>query len=105
MFEGSVHRRSVPVRIDATPNYRQSSHKELFCGQSDSPAPADRRRLPVNKDMVGAKGFAPYTGAKRLLYKVVAAGGAGGIQSETALMAMTHMRRPRDLCMMIVYSK
>lgn len=56
MFEGSVHRRSVPVRIDATP------------------APADRRRLPENKDMVRDKGIAPYTGAKRLLYKVVRVG-------------------------------
>ena len=39
-----------------------------------SPAPADRRRLPVNKDIVGTKEIAPYTGATRLLYKVVGVG-------------------------------
>jgi len=53
MLEGSVHIRSVPVIMDATP------------------APTDRRRLPVNRDidivgtkdtslsmtMTGAKGY------------------------------------------------
>jgi hypothetical protein len=92
------------VRIDATPNNSRCSLKELcFCGwTNDSPAPADRRRLPVNKDMVGTKEFSPYTGAKMLLYMVVGVGGADVIQSETRLLLMcTHMRPPRDIRMMI----
>ncbi len=48
--------------------------KKCVLRVNDSPAPADRRRLPVNKDMVGTKDFAPYPGAKGLLYKVVGVG-------------------------------
>jgi hypothetical protein len=58
MFEGNVHMRNVPVRIDATPNDSQSHKGTLFCEQGNSPNPTDRRRLPVNKDIVGTRNFA-----------------------------------------------
>jgi hypothetical protein len=102
MLEGSVHIRSVPVIMDATPDSRVRvghGHKP-----NNSPAPTDRRRLPVNRDidivgtkdtslsmtMTGAKGY--YTRADVEAQPLS--------QSETAAL-MAHMRLARDLRMMI----
>jgi hypothetical protein len=51
--------------------------------------------------MVGAKEMAPYTGARRLLYKVVGVGAQ--MLSNLGLLKFdgTNMRPPRDLGMMI----
>jgi len=67
---------------------------------NDLPAPTDRRRLPVNRDIVGMDNgcFALDDGAKGC-YTWVDAEAQSLFQSETALMA--HMRSARDLRMMI----
>jgi hypothetical protein len=103
IFEGSVHMRSVPVITDATPEGRvalSSQEVSVYVVANNLPAPTDRRRLPVNKDIVGMeKGcFAIENGRKKLLYKG-AAEAPPLFQSETASIA--HMRSARDLRMMI----
>lgn len=64
---------------------------------NNSPAPTDRRRLPVNKDIVGKRDFALYDGAKKLLYKA----GCRRHRRYPIIALMANMRPTRDLCMMI----
>jgi len=60
-FEGSVHMRSVPVKADINPDRRTRGPVIRLLGidpiTSDSPAPTDRRRLPVNRDIVCREGL------------------------------------------------
>jgi hypothetical protein len=73
MFEGNVHMRSVPVRIDATPNDGRFFRRNVVLRANDSPAPTDRRRLPVNKDIVGKRDFTLYEAQKGCYIWLVAA--------------------------------
>jgi hypothetical protein len=73
IFEGMVHIRSVPVMIDATPETKSPSQaRSHVIVANNIPAPTDRRRLPVNRDIVGIldkECFALDDGRKRLLYQ------------------------------------
>jgi hypothetical protein len=89
------------VIIDATAGSSLSYQENWSVCANNLPAPSDRRRLPVNRDIVGMdKGASLSTTAQKVvIHGWMDAVAQSLFQSETALMA--HMRSARDLRMMI----
>ena len=106
MFEGRVHMRRVPVIIEAATDSRValSGQESWSMCANNLPAPADRRRLPVNRviDIVGMDKVLRSQRrrwAQKSCYTWPGTEAQSLFQSETSLMA--HMRSARDLRMMI----